>query len=83
MPPRNHKPGYRYGLIINQEKYPVRVHRPQTGSHLVLQAACGAGLHQGGHYLDTEDRRSYIVVQTRLLDGTATVYCQNCWKKGT
>ena len=77
MPPRNHKPGYRYGLNVNQEKYPVRVPKPVLGPLATVYAKCGAGTHQG--HRNDQDRRSYIEVQTRLLDGQATVYCQNCW----
>lgn len=85
MARRNRKPGYRYGLIVNQEKYPVIVHRPGNtevtypgGRRTTwLTAACGAGLHQGGR--DNDDRRSYVEIQTRLLDADATVYCKRCW----
>ncbi len=85
MVPRNHKPGYRYGLIVNQEKYPVVVHRPGTAWYsypsgrrtIMVDAKCGAGTHQG--HRNNDDRRSYIQVQTRLLDAAATVYCKNCW----
>lgn len=85
MAERNQKPGYRYGLILNQEKYPVKVHRakPMFGvdENLVrmewLEAACGAGVSQSR--VDLTDRRNRIEVQTRLLDETRTVYCQRCW----
>lgn len=82
MPPRNHKPGYRYGLIVNQEKYPVVVHKPgktyrTTMGALFFNTHCGAGTNQG--LRTNDDRRSYIQIQTRLLDAAATVYCRNCW----
>jgi len=96
MVKRNQK-GYAYGLILNQEKYPVKVHRPIERRGLVrmgepphdqlvwadyLDAACGAGVSQSRVIL--EDRRNRIEVAHRLLDGEATVYCAKCYpKKGT
>lgn len=61
MPSRIDK--YRYGLIVNQAKYPVIVHKP---SDIQGRPACGRG-DEGIH------------IQTRLLDGNATVYCADCW----
>ena len=85
MARRNDKPGYRYGLILNQEKYPVKVHRAKAIVTLVkedrmrvLEAQCGAGVNQSTY--DPSDRRNRIEIQTRLLDGERTVYCERCWR---
>ena len=86
MVKRNQKRGYLYGLILNQEKYPVKVHRARraTGWDMlerrdieILEAQCGAGVGQSVY--DVHDRRNRIEVQHRLLDGKATVFCAKCY----
>ena len=83
MARRNRKPGYKYGLILNQEKYPVKVHEAELVRSLDkpttfwLEARCGAGKSQS--LVDHEDRRNRIEVMHRLLDGDATVLCRKCY----
>ena len=57
---------YEYGIISNQLKYPVIVHKPHPDRP--RQAACGRSRSKDG-----------IRIQTRLLDAKATVYCGLCW----
>ena len=58
---------YEYGIIASQLKYPVIVHKPHV--ERPRQAGCGRSRGQDG-----------IRIQTRLLDGKATVYCSLCWE---